>query len=81
MDHVDSVVKKRIQPRFVRDFMKEVKEEMKCSQIELSRCVGISKSHMSDLMTGNKNPSMNTIADIADSLGMKPVLCLMDIED
>ncbi|MGD6773361.1 helix-turn-helix domain-containing protein [Staphylococcus simulans] len=50
--------------------IKQIRMRMNMSQSELATKMEISRSYLSDIENGNKNPSINTVKKLADSLGL-----------
>jgi transcriptional regulator with XRE-family HTH domain len=52
--------------------VRELRKERKLSQIELAAKVGIDRSYMGFLERGERNPSLEVIAKIAEALSVTP---------
>lgn len=52
--------------------VRELRKERGLSQIELAAKVGIDRSYMGFLERGERNPSLEVIAKIADALSVTP---------
>lgn len=52
--------------------VRELRKERGLSQIELAAKVGIDRSYMGFLERGERNPSLEVIAKIADALNVTP---------
>lgn len=50
--------------------IKHIRKRMNMSQSELATKMEISRSYLSDIENGNKNPSIKTVKKLADSLGL-----------
>lgn len=50
--------------------IKQIRKRMNMSQKELATKMEISRSYLSDIENGNKNPSIKTVKKLADSLGL-----------
>jgi transcriptional regulator with XRE-family HTH domain len=64
--------------------IKEVRGERELTQKDLAKRVGITQSHLSQLESGNKEPSLSTLERIAEELDLSvPMLVVlaMDEED
>ncbi len=48
------------------------------SQKELAEALGVSRSHVSQLLDGRRNMTLRTLADIAFALGLEPKMKLCD---
>ncbi len=52
--------------------VRELRKERGLSQVELAAKVGIDRSYMGFLERGERNPSLEVIAKIAEALGVTP---------
>ena len=52
------------------DQIRAARQEKKLSQLALAILSGVSKSYLSDLENGRRNPSVLLLARIADALGV-----------
>lgn len=52
--------------------IKEARKKLKMTQDELSLYTRIDRSYISEIETGNKNPSLTTILALAKALHLKP---------
>lgn len=52
--------------------VRELRKEHGLSQVELAAKVGIDRSYMGFLERGERNPSLEVIASIAEALGVTP---------
>ncbi|RIN44407.1 helix-turn-helix domain-containing protein [Staphylococcus simulans] len=50
--------------------IKQIRKRMNITQSELATKIKISRSYLSDIENGNKNPSIKTVKKLADSLGL-----------
>ncbi|MDO8560672.1 MAG: helix-turn-helix transcriptional regulator [bacterium] len=50
--------------------MKKVRAKKKMSQGALARLLGVDKGYISNIESGNKNPTLATIQRLADALGV-----------
>jgi transcriptional regulator with XRE-family HTH domain len=60
----------------------ELLDRMKClrvSKAELARRIGVSRSAITQALAGERNMSLNTLADVADALGLAPRVRFLDI--
>lgn len=60
--------------------IREVREQLKISQIELARRANVSQPFIHDLENGNRNAKPQTMMKIADALGV-PVESLKEVQD
>jgi transcriptional regulator with XRE-family HTH domain len=70
-------------PDFVKDFIAEVKEEMKLQGMNNSRLadrMGVSRVTISAFFYRNVNLRYGNIQKMAEALGMNVILCLGDKE-
>lgn len=49
---------------------KQIRKRMNVTQEELAKRTNISRSYLSDIENGNKNPSIQTVKKLADKLGI-----------
>ena len=52
--------------------VRELRKARELSQVELAAKVGIDRSYMGFLERGERNPSLEVIAKIAEALGVEP---------
>ena len=60
--------------------IREVREQLRISQIELARRAGVSQPFIHDLENGNRNARPETMRKVADALGV-PVDTLKEDQD
>lgn len=68
-------------PLFVKDFIDEVSDEFRRSgmtQAEFSGRAGISQASVCGILNDDKMISFDMAEKLADGLGMRPVLCLVE---
>ena len=53
------------------ELISRLMEERQVSKTDLARLVGTSKSHITQLLSGSRNMTMHTLADLAFALGRK----------
>lgn len=53
-------------------------ESMNMSKAQLADALGVSRSAVSQALTGTRNMSLNLLADMADALGLQPKVVLED---
>lgn len=63
------------------DNLAEMMERTNISKADLARKMGCSRSHITQLFAGNRNPTLNTIADIAYALGYRANIGLEKLRD
>ena len=56
--------------------VRELRKAKKLSQLQLADKVGVDRSYIGLLERGERNPSLEVIADIAKALGTKPDILL-----
>lgn len=56
-------------------------EAKKLSKVELATALGKSKAFVSQILTGSRNMTLRTLADIAFSLGKRPCIRLLDAHE
>ena len=49
---------------------KQIRKHINITQQEMADSVNISRSYLSDIENGNKNPSIKTVKKLADRLGV-----------
>ena len=75
--------RKNVQLPCVQDVVAEIEEEridQKISKRQFSDMVGISYQHQRDIVNGKRTPSHRTLHEMADTLGMKLVYMIMEVE-
>ena len=60
--------------------IREIRERMRMSQIELARRAGVSQPFIHDLENGNRNARPETMRKVANALGV-PVDSLREVQD
>ncbi|MDK7927078.1 MAG: helix-turn-helix transcriptional regulator [Staphylococcus simulans] len=50
--------------------IKQIRKQRNLTQKQLADQIKISRSYLSDIENGNKNPSAKTVKKLADSLGL-----------
>lgn len=50
--------------------IKQIRKQRNLTQKQLADQIEISRSYLSDIENGNKNPSIKTVKKLADSLGL-----------
>ena len=58
--------------RVIGKVIRVLRKERKLSQDVLSGLAGISRTHLTMIENGTKNPNFDTICKIADALNMRP---------
>lgn len=58
--------------RVIGKVIRILRKEKKLSQDVLSGLAGISRTHLTMIENGTKNPNFDTICKIADALNMRP---------
>jgi transcriptional regulator with XRE-family HTH domain len=48
------------------------------NKVQLAEALGVSRSHVTQLLNGNRNMTLRTLADIAFALGLKPRIELLE---
>ena len=69
---------------YVSEYVNEICEEMKLQSItitEMSGRLGVTRVTLSRFLNKHSNMTFEHIEAVAEQLGMKPVLCLMDKDD
>lgn len=56
-------------------------EAKKLSKVDLATTLGKSKAFVSQVLTGSRNMTLRTLADIAFSLGRRPCIRLLDAHE
>lgn len=67
------------QEEFILEVTEALARAMKdtgCSQSDLARRLGVTRSLVSQIMAGGKNLTLRTVADVASAIGVKPRLDL-----
>jgi len=73
-----------MQPESVNMFFREVKDELRIRKLKqgaFAEKIGLSPTSMSCYMKRKKTPSLKTLEDIAEGLGMNVIVCLGDKDD
>ena len=52
--------------------MKRIRTKKKMSQGDIARALEVDRGYISNIENGNKNPTLATVARIANSLGVAP---------
>lgn len=58
--------------------LKRIRKDMKLTQQELADELKISRSYLSDIENGNKNPSIKTVTGLAKCLGISVTKLIND---
>jgi transcriptional regulator with XRE-family HTH domain len=72
------------QESLIIDVSEEIQAAMDkagCSKSDLATKLGSSKSHVTQLLSGGRNLTLRTLADIASALGRKPCFRLMNADE